>query len=248
MTRERHRIVRERSVPARKVAASSLPLSGRHFSARRHFSPPLSWSRRSRRPRPQPECARIRPAASALQPRCPSHRHFSGPHWPSRDSRPSPRHLLADSPPPKSGGEKKSGSELSATFSPPLLPAAGPASGQESPASGRSPPEKWQRAHRHFLAATFRLAATSHRHFLGGRSGPRPAPRPECARIRLAASAPRGRGPGWRRGPGRPRTWPWRGRLAAHPIPRQEERALPRPGRALESREAGGLGARTTSG
>ena len=38
---ERSRIARERSVPARKVAVSSLPLSGCHFSAHRHFSSPL---------------------------------------------------------------------------------------------------------------------------------------------------------------------------------------------------------------
>ena len=80
---------------------------------------------------------------------------------------PSHRHFLANSLPLKSGGEKKSGGQLTATFWLPLLLGAGPASGQESAASGRFLPEKWQGAQCHFLTATFGLAATSRRHFFG---------------------------------------------------------------------------------
>ena len=70
----------------------------------------------------------------------------------------------------RSGGEKKSGGELAATFWLPLLGRLGPVSGQETAASGGFLARKWQGAHCHFLAATFRpqarLAATF---WLGGR-------------------------------------------------------------------------------
>ena len=136
-------------------------------------------------------------------PRAPVARLFSAPAGLAVTPRPSHRHFLPDSPPQKSGREHKSGGQLTATFSPPLLYEEGPMSGQESPASGRLLPEKWQRAHRHFLAATFRLTATFSPP-LFGRPGrlQRPTPRPVA---RMRAHPPRGLAP-----PSRPPGGPWR--------------------------------------